>query len=103
MSPRMHAAIADASARSHDRAGMAARGNAMAIDTRARANWPDMGARAHAVLSDVRAYPDTQNFDVSANGIGRNGREKCECEERNSEDFHLVISWLIAVTTRSSH
>ncbi len=79
---------------------MAARGNAMAIDARARADRPDMSARAHAMFADMRAHPDTQNIHIRADGIGRNGREKGECEERSGERFHLVIPWIIAATTR---
>ncbi len=101
MRARMHPAIAYTGAGGHDRAGMAACGNTMAIYACARADRPDMGASAHAMLSDMRAHPDTQNVDVRADGIGRNGRENCEHEERSGKRFHWVISWLIAVTTRS--
>jgi hypothetical protein len=83
-----HAAITDTGAGGHDRAGMAARGNAMAIHARARADTADMGTRAHAMLADMRAHPDTQYLYIRADGIGRNGREKCEYEERSSERFH---------------
>ena len=90
----VHTAITDAGASSHDRAGMAARGNAMAIDSCARADRSDMGARAHAMFADMRAHPDTQYVHIRVDGIGRNGREKCECEERGSERFHLIIPWI---------
>ena len=90
----VHTAITDTGAGGHDRAGMAARGNAMAIDPRARADRPDMGARAHAMFADMRAHPDTQYVHIRADGIGRNGREKRECEDASRERFHLVIPWI---------
>jgi len=65
MRARMHAAIADTGARGHDRAGMATRGNAMTIHARTRADRPDMGTRAHAMLSDMRATP-TPSISTSA-------------------------------------
>ena len=71
---------------------MAASSYPVAIHTCARADGPDMGARAHAMLSNMRADPDSQNVYVRAEGIGRNWREKCEYEEGRSEGFHLVIS-----------
>jgi hypothetical protein len=90
----VHTAIADTGAGGHDRAGMAARGNAMAIDSCARANRSDMGASAHAMFADMRAHSDTQYVHIRADGIGRNGREKRECEEASRERFHLVIPWI---------
>jgi|GEM_PF-5432423 len=94
MRARMHAAITDTGTGSNDRAGMAACRNAMAIHARACSDRPDMGACAHTMLSDMRAHPDTQYLDVRADGIRRHGREKCDYEERSSEHFHLVISWI---------
>jgi hypothetical protein len=87
----MHTAIADTGAGGHDPSGMAARGDAMAINARPRADRSDMGARAHAMFADMRAYPHTQYVNIRANGIGRNGRQKGECEDRSGERFHLVI------------
>ena len=85
------AAITDTGAGGHDRAGMAARGNAMAIHARARADMPDMGTRAYTMFADMRADTDTKNLNVRAEGIGRNGRQKRENEGRSSEGFHWVI------------
>jgi hypothetical protein len=75
-----HAAITDTGAGGHDRAGMAARGNAMAIHARARADTADMGARAHAMLADMRVHSDTQHLHIRAGGIRCDGREKREYE-----------------------
>jgi hypothetical protein len=94
MRTRMHAAITDAGAGTHDRAGMATRGDAMAIDARARADMADMRARAHTVAADMRTYAHAQDIDVRADGISRSRREKCEDDYGRSERFHLVILWI---------
>lgn len=71
----MHTAIADAGAGAHNRSGMAACANAVTVNARTRTDTADMRARAHAMAADMRADADTQDMDICADGISRDGRK----------------------------
>jgi hypothetical protein len=68
---------------------MTARCNAVPIYARARADAADMRARAYAMFADMRTNPNAQYLHISADSIGRDGREERTCEEQSSEHFHL--------------
>lgn len=93
MRPGMHAAIAHAGAGANDMANMAAGGDAMLANARARADTADMGTRSDAIAADMGADANAQHFDISADGMGREGRQKGQHIDRGSERFHRRIHW----------
>ena len=72
---------------------MAARRDAVMVHARARADTADMGTRSDAIAADMGADANPQHFDISADGMGREGRQKGQHIDRGSERFHRRIHW----------
>jgi hypothetical protein len=79
MRPGMHTTVAHTGPGAHHRPDMAAGGDAMLANARARARTENMSARADTMLVDAHVSAHAQHIDAKINGIGA-----C-CEQRRQQ------------------